>query len=214
MEINNIHLAGEYYVAAELHRRNYSVALTMGNAKAIDLFGISENGERFEVQVKAIQNEKRYCWNIQKDEVEDKIFYVFINLNVSDENTIIDSPQYFIGKGIDIRDLIVSPPSKVDTLDLKKINNQQFKERWDKLPIAGLNDEEILKLHEAMRKVLLAYPDYTATFKDVSNVIYDRDLYKQKSGSKAPASQIRLRAKNYPHMFEVLRPSRVRLLAN
>jgi len=41
---NSTHLAGEYFVAAELYRRGYSVALTLGNAKAIDLF--AERGAR------------------------------------------------------------------------------------------------------------------------------------------------------------------------
>jgi len=35
---NCSHLAGEYFVAAELYRQGYSVAVTLGNAKAIDLF--------------------------------------------------------------------------------------------------------------------------------------------------------------------------------
>ena len=37
-ESNTSHLAGEYFVAAELYKRGYSVALTLGNTKAIDLF--------------------------------------------------------------------------------------------------------------------------------------------------------------------------------
>jgi hypothetical protein len=41
---NCTHLAGEYFVAAELYRRSYSVAITIGNAKAIDLF--AERGMR------------------------------------------------------------------------------------------------------------------------------------------------------------------------
>ena len=48
------HLAGEYYVGAELYRRGYSVAMTLGNAKAIDLF--AERGKHtVNVQVKAIR---------------------------------------------------------------------------------------------------------------------------------------------------------------
>ncbi len=35
---NCTHLAGEYFVAAELYKRGYSVAITLGNAKAIDLY--------------------------------------------------------------------------------------------------------------------------------------------------------------------------------
>jgi hypothetical protein len=48
---NNSHLAGEYFVAAELCKRGFSVAMTLGNAKAIDLF--AEKGLRtVNVQVK------------------------------------------------------------------------------------------------------------------------------------------------------------------
>ena len=35
---NTSHLAGEYFVAAELSKRDWAVAMTIGNAKAIDLF--------------------------------------------------------------------------------------------------------------------------------------------------------------------------------
>jgi hypothetical protein len=31
----NVHLAGEFLVAAELAKRDYAVSLTLGNAKAI-----------------------------------------------------------------------------------------------------------------------------------------------------------------------------------
>jgi hypothetical protein len=34
---NCTHLAGEYFVAAELSKRGYSIGITMGNAKAIDV---------------------------------------------------------------------------------------------------------------------------------------------------------------------------------
>lgn len=37
MEKNSSHFAGEYFVAAELYRRGFSIGMTIGNAKAIDL---------------------------------------------------------------------------------------------------------------------------------------------------------------------------------
>ena len=43
---NSSHLSGEYFVAAELYRRGYSVAITLGNAKAIDLFAERKTGKR------------------------------------------------------------------------------------------------------------------------------------------------------------------------
>ena len=44
IERNSVHLVGEYFVAAELYRRGFSVALTIGNAKAIDI--LAEKGGR------------------------------------------------------------------------------------------------------------------------------------------------------------------------
>lgn len=52
-------------------------------------------------------------------------------------------------------------------------------------------------LHEAMEIILKECPNREATFQYISDEIWKRDLYHQKAGGRAPASQIRLRAKNY-----------------
>ena len=45
-------LSGEYFVAAELYRRGFLVALTIGNAKAIDILAQKDN-KTFSIQVKS-----------------------------------------------------------------------------------------------------------------------------------------------------------------
>ena len=92
MERNNTHLAGEYFVAAGLYRRGFSVGMTIGNAKAIDLFANKDN-KTLSVQVKAIRNKKSVGRPIMKDKVLDDVLYVFVNLN--DQAT----PDYFIATG-------------------------------------------------------------------------------------------------------------------
>jgi hypothetical protein len=77
---NSSHLAGEYFVAAELCRRGYSVAMTLGNAKAIDLFA-ERNGRTANVQVKAIAHRKNIGWPIMKHGILTGIMYVFVCLN-------------------------------------------------------------------------------------------------------------------------------------
>jgi len=69
-----------------------------------------------------------------------------------------------------------------------------------------------MTLHEAMKTVLEDCPGRTATFEYLSDEIHKRGLYIQKAGGKAPSSQIRLRAKKYPHMFEIIPPDRVKLI--
>jgi hypothetical protein len=129
-EFTYSHLAGEYFVAAELFKRGYSVALTMGNAKAIDLF--AEKGLRtVNVQVKAISLRKNVGWPMLKAKVFDGIIYVMVILN--DSNT---PPTYFIARGDEIRDKISEYDSKGGyrgILNYGKINSDQFRSRWDKI---------------------------------------------------------------------------------
>jgi hypothetical protein len=89
MEKNNSHLAGEYFVAAELYRRGFSVGMTIGNAKSIDLFA-NKGNLTVSVQVKAIRNKKSVGWPIFKDKVLDDVLYVFVNLNDQGQ------PDYYI----------------------------------------------------------------------------------------------------------------------
>ena len=54
---NSTGLSSEYFVAAELYRRGYSVAITLGSTKAIDLFA-EKNEKAFQVQIKGMQSAK------------------------------------------------------------------------------------------------------------------------------------------------------------
>ncbi|MBX9870989.1 MAG: hypothetical protein K2X75_03240 [Burkholderiaceae bacterium] len=73
----NSHLAGEYFVAAELYRRGYTVAMTLGNAKAIDLFA-ERDSRTANVQVKAIAKRQNVGWPMMRDKVLPGIVYVFV----------------------------------------------------------------------------------------------------------------------------------------
>jgi predicted AAA+ superfamily ATPase len=68
-------LSGEYFVAGELLRRGYSVGITMGNAKAIDILE-EKDGKQFIIQVKAIFKKKNKGWPMMKDKVNESIFYL------------------------------------------------------------------------------------------------------------------------------------------
>ena len=58
-EKDSVHLAGEYYVAAELHRRGIHATITYGNAKAADILAFSLDGDRFaRVEVKSSRPDK------------------------------------------------------------------------------------------------------------------------------------------------------------
>lgn len=120
-------LSGEYFVAAELLRRGFSVGITMGNAKAIDILA-EKNGKQFTIQVKSIFKRKNIGWPMMKDKVEIGSFYVFVNLN-GDKMT---EPHYFIATGKEVKSKVKQYTTR-GIVDLSGLNNEDFKVRWDKL---------------------------------------------------------------------------------
>jgi len=123
---NCSHLAGEYFVAAELYRRGYSVAVTLGNAKAIDLF--AEKGTRtINIQVKAIRNRKSVGWPMVHDRILDNVIYIFVCLN--NPGT---PPQYFICTPEEARKKVKQYSTR-GIIDLTTLREPAYEERWDKI---------------------------------------------------------------------------------
>ncbi len=127
IQSNSTGLSGEYFVAAELLRRGYSVGITMGNAKAIDILA-EKNGKQFVIQVKAIFKRKNVGWPIMKDKVVKNIFYVLVNLN----GDVMCSPDYFIATGLEIAPLVKQYETR-GILNMSSINNPTFKNNWNKI---------------------------------------------------------------------------------
>ncbi|NHM01472.1 PDDEXK-like family protein [Flavobacterium difficile] len=120
-------LSGEYFVAAELLRRGYTVGITMGNAKAIDILA-EKNDKQFIIQVKAIFKQKNVGWPIVKQKVKSGCFYVFVNLN-GDKMT---EPEYFICNSNETELLIKEYRTRA-IMNRYSLNNDDFKSRWDKI---------------------------------------------------------------------------------
>lgn len=127
IQSNSTGLSGEYFVAAELLRRGYSVGITMGNAKAIDILA-EKDGNQFIIQVKAIFKKKNVGWPMMTDKVIENIFYVFVNLN-GDKMT---EPDYFIATGKEAKAKVKQYTTR-GIINLSTLNNDDFKNRWDKI---------------------------------------------------------------------------------
>ncbi|WP_162559478.1 hypothetical protein [Microvirga sp. 17 mud 1-3] len=113
-------------MAAELYRRGYSVALTMGNAKAIDLFA-EKNGRAISVQVKAIRSKKSVGWPIMRDRIKSSIVYIFVCLNGLD-----DAPTYFVCTPEEAKERCKQYKTR-GIIDHSRLNTADYKDRWDKL---------------------------------------------------------------------------------
>ena len=125
MEKNNTHLAGEYFVAAELYRREFSIGMTIGNAKAIDLFA-NKNNKTISIQVKAIRNKKSVGWPMMKDKIVPGVIYVFVNLND------LLSPDYYICTSKEVEKKIKQYKTR-GIVDLSSLRSNMHQDRWDKI---------------------------------------------------------------------------------
>ncbi len=133
---NTSALAGEFLVAGELSRRGYLVAITMGNAKAIDIFASTQEGVRIGIDVKA--SRYKTSWPIGK--IDETLYYVFVYLQTEDKlqsdikSNTNTPPEYFIVPGKDIISKKLVIPWK-NMSGVKYNSLTEYKERWDKLPL-------------------------------------------------------------------------------
>jgi predicted AAA+ superfamily ATPase len=123
---NSTHLAGEYFVAAELYRRGYCVGMTIGNAKAIDVL-VEKDGRMISIQVKAIRDKKSVGWPMMKDRVKEDVVYVFVLLNKPGTK-----PDYFIATAQEARSKVKQYETR-GIIDLSSLKSADFQERWDKI---------------------------------------------------------------------------------
>ncbi|MBQ6249099.1 MAG: hypothetical protein IJJ88_02700 [Oscillospiraceae bacterium] len=85
--------AGEYFVAGELERRGFTVAVPMSNVKDFDILAIDRNTyKQFAIQVKTtVHKQKKWTLSRNSETLEaDHIIYVFVSLNE------LDSPEYHV----------------------------------------------------------------------------------------------------------------------
>ncbi len=93
--IDNINTgnAGEYFVAAELERRGFIVAVPMSNVENFDILAIHRKTyKQYAIQVKTTSHKQRKWTLTAKNEtlVGDNIIYVFVSLNN------LENPSYHI----------------------------------------------------------------------------------------------------------------------
>jgi hypothetical protein len=67
--------AAQFAVASELCKRDYRVALTMGNHPIVDLMVSSPTGRLFSIDVKGLY--KKNFWGVRKREKTPGLFYIF-----------------------------------------------------------------------------------------------------------------------------------------
>jgi hypothetical protein len=125
-------MAGEFLVAGKLFKLGYQVSVTMGNAKAIDLFVHNNRTDRtFNVQVKTLR--KKNCFPLRKEDINPNDIYVFVILNGPDQNE-----DYFIISGDTILANITTffgmsyakkTPSNMPAVNYGPL--KEFRDKWE-----------------------------------------------------------------------------------
>ncbi|MBO5531540.1 MAG: hypothetical protein J5977_03670 [Fibrobacter sp.] len=93
-------MAGEFLTAGKLFKLGLQAAVTLGNAKSVDILAYNpQNKKNYNVQVKT--NREKNCFLIGKENVSSEQIYVFVLLNSPNQNE-----DFFIVKGQTLLDNI------------------------------------------------------------------------------------------------------------
>lgn len=87
-------IAGEFHVMEQLFRREHEAALTLGNAKAIDIFTTSPSGKMYQVSVKSIRSGGK--WVIGTHDYNQFPNLVFVLLHYKKFNDLDTPPEVWV----------------------------------------------------------------------------------------------------------------------
>jgi hypothetical protein len=107
--------------------------MTLGNAKAIDLFA-EKRTRTVNVQVKTIQHKNSVGWTVTKKQIRPKIIYIFVCLNIPD-----GSPDYYICTAKEARKMVKERKTR-SIINLSKFKRprtfRKFHGQWKKVRAA------------------------------------------------------------------------------
>jgi hypothetical protein len=126
--------SAQFFVAAELSRRGYVVALTLGNAPRTDLMVTSPSGSCFRVEVKG-QATKSF-WLVRRHAVDEDHFYILVFVPKA------GSPDFFVLTCEEVQTLREEYAQKStargryhdDCGGFNWTTPHLHRDRWDKLP--------------------------------------------------------------------------------
>ncbi|MDP8238527.1 MAG: hypothetical protein P9X24_05520 [Candidatus Hatepunaea meridiana] len=124
--------AAQFYIAAELTRRGYLIALTLGNAPRTDIIATRPPGISFRVECKGTRT--KGTWLFKCDKPEKNLFFVFVYIPKKDI-----PPQYFILDSKEAFRILVKyreshPNQKPGWSSCNWGDIASFEDKWDKLP--------------------------------------------------------------------------------
>jgi hypothetical protein len=133
--------AAQFAVASELCKRNYEVALTLGNHPAVDLMVISPRKKSFQIEVKGLYA-KNY-WQLRKQEPRSGLFYVFAYVPDDEPNQFFVMTQQTVNCLLDEHRAEYPDAHPTFRWGIKWEVANQHKDRWKILPDFGVQPDEV-----------------------------------------------------------------------
>ena len=135
--------AGEYFVAGELERHGFTVAVPMSNVKDFDILAIDRSTyKQFAIQVKTTGYRKK-MWTLSKKNEDlqgDNIIYFLVSLNELDVPEYHIVPSKIVAKTLkrSHQEWLLSPgkhgqPHNDNTIRKFDDSNDAYLNRWDYL---------------------------------------------------------------------------------
>lgn len=142
--MNNVNIgnSGEYFVAAELERRGFTVAVPMSNVKDYDLLCINKKGKQFALQVKTTSfGRNKWMLGEKNENISEKyVYYVFVHLHELDNPTYYIVPSKYVAQTISKghSDWLKSPGKegkvhKDSPIRTIEFHDDKYLDRWDYL---------------------------------------------------------------------------------
>ena len=133
----HLSLAGEYGVCSELSKRGFDVSMTLGNAKAVDVWVLRNNGSYARIEVKTTRGKKfvtgffQKYYNVSNPSHPD--FWVLVYIDVNDVSHYYILTHQEMGNLQMVRNGMTTwaPVNGVDNVLLRDVKT--FEDDWDKI---------------------------------------------------------------------------------
>ena len=125
----NTNLASEFYVASQLFRLGYTVTLTLGYTKEIDLIVANPDGRICTIDVKGLKNTTN--WPLKPKLVNKDHFFVLVSYR-NKFPVVKESPDIFVIPSQQLRQVLSKWAGKPDVtcVGYKDVKNSRFKDAW------------------------------------------------------------------------------------
>jgi len=97
-------MAGEFFVMERLFRLGVLPALTVGNAKTVDILVRSLTGKNLAVSVKAVRNTSGK-WSVGSEDYSDQSDLIFVFLLYDDFGNLETSPRAWVIPAVDVEQI-------------------------------------------------------------------------------------------------------------